>query len=180
MSKPDPTAAGAPGAWRQRLSTAGARLLLVWAGLGLGVAFLATPVKFLAPTLTLPVALDVGRQTFAAYNAVDLAVLAVMVVMGALSGRPRAWLFALCAPAAVILLQTFWLLPALDVRTLAVIAGEEVPPSRLHHLYVAAEALKIVWLLAAGLGGALSRPAGTSAAPRAGAPDPLSYRSVSP
>ena len=35
----------------------------LWLGLLLGVAFLATPAKFLAPGL-LPVALDVGR-TFA-------------------------------------------------------------------------------------------------------------------
>lgn len=35
-------------------------LAVLWAGLLLGVSFLATPVKFLAPSLSLPVALDVG------------------------------------------------------------------------------------------------------------------------
>lgn len=43
-------------------------LASAWAGFLAGVSFLATPVKFLAPSLTLPVALDVGRQTFFAFN----------------------------------------------------------------------------------------------------------------
>jgi hypothetical protein len=57
-------------------------LALVWAGTLFGVSFLATPVKFLAPSLTLPVALDVGRQTFGVFSLVE-------IVKGAktLSGR---------------------------------------------------------------------------------------------
>jgi hypothetical protein len=39
-----------------------AALLLLWAGVLLGVSVLAAPAKFAAPRLTLPVALDVGRQ----------------------------------------------------------------------------------------------------------------------
>jgi hypothetical protein len=41
---------------------------ILWLGLLLGVSFLATPAKFLAPSLALPVALDVGRHTFAVFN----------------------------------------------------------------------------------------------------------------
>src|SRR5690606_35153067 len=41
---------------------------LLWLGLLLGVSFLATPVKFAAPTLTLAVALDVGRVTFGLFS----------------------------------------------------------------------------------------------------------------
>jgi hypothetical protein len=39
-------------------------LLFVWSGLLIGVSFVATPAKFLAPSLQLPQALDVGRWTF--------------------------------------------------------------------------------------------------------------------
>jgi hypothetical protein len=38
-----------------------AAALFVWAGLLLGVSFVATPAKFLAPTLGLAQAWDVGR-----------------------------------------------------------------------------------------------------------------------
>ena len=46
---------------------------LFWAGFLAGVSFLATPIKFTAPRLALPVALDVGRVTFAALNKVEIA-----------------------------------------------------------------------------------------------------------
>jgi hypothetical protein len=39
-------------------------LLFVWSGLLIGVSFVATPARFLAPSLQLPQALDVGRWTF--------------------------------------------------------------------------------------------------------------------
>lgn len=34
---------------------------LVWAGMVIGISFLEAPVKFMAPSLTRPVGLDVGR-----------------------------------------------------------------------------------------------------------------------
>ena len=46
-------------------------LALVWFGVLAGVSFLATPIKFMAPSLSLSVALDVGRQTFAALNPLE-------------------------------------------------------------------------------------------------------------
>jgi hypothetical protein len=39
-------------------------MLFIWAGLLLGVSFVATPAKFLAPSLPMTQALDVGRWTF--------------------------------------------------------------------------------------------------------------------
>lgn len=41
-----------------------AALLFVWAGVLLGISFVATPAKFLAPSLPMVQALDVGRWTF--------------------------------------------------------------------------------------------------------------------
>lgn len=61
---------------------------LRWLGLLIGVAFLATPVKFLAPCLTMAVAFDVGRYTFAAFNKVEwlcaVALLAICAEMARL------------------------------------------------------------------------------------------------
>ena len=55
-----------------------------WFGLVVGVSFLATPIKFRAQSLTLPVALDVGRTTFHAMTRLEwlltLALLGAMVV----------------------------------------------------------------------------------------------------
>src|SRR5690606_9509596 len=62
---------------------------LVWIGALLGVSFLATPVKFLAPSLTLPVALDVGRQTFHWLNRVEIVLAAATLVSACVYDRRR-------------------------------------------------------------------------------------------
>lgn len=122
-------------------------LLVLWAGVAIGVAFLATPAKFLAPSLTLPVALDVGRQTFAIYNRAELALLALLVVIGLASRAPRRWYLALTVPGGIVILQAIWLIPLLDHRVAEILAGR-VPPSNsnLHAAYIAAELVKIVIL----------------------------------
>jgi hypothetical protein len=136
------------------------RLALLWAGLAVGVAFVATPAKFAAPSLTLPVALDVGRHTFALANRLELAVLAAAIVSALLSRRRLTWLCLLAAPAAVVLAQALWLIPALDARVVAILAGQAAPPSDLHGLYIAAEAVKVAALLAAGFAPPAGRGAG--------------------
>ncbi len=146
----------------RRIERFGARLCLLWAGLSIGVAFLATPAKFLASSLSLPVALDVGQHTFRIYNGVELALLVGLVVLGRWSTLRRRWYLALLGPGAVVLAQTFWLIPSLDLRVLAIQHGQSpLPPSQLHTVYIAAEALKVLWLLSLGFGGRFSPP-GTS------------------
>ncbi|MBP7817870.1 MAG: hypothetical protein KA085_17270 [Phenylobacterium sp.] len=145
-----------------RASRLGPGLILLWAGLTLGVAFLATPAKFLAPSLSLTVALDVGRQTFHLYNRVEIGLLLGLVGLGAISTPPRGWWLALAVPAGVILTQSLWLLPRLDARVAAIIAGAVPPPSPLHVIYIAAEGLKTLWLLAFGLGGLSPQTEGAS------------------
>lgn len=127
-------------------------LLIFWAGLSAGVAFLATPVKFLAPSLSLPVALDVGHQTFRAYNTTEIVLLAFALILGALSASRVRWYCSLAVPAIAVGLQTLWLLPALDRRVVAVLAGAPEPgSSHLHAAFIGLEAIKIVGLLAVGI-----------------------------
>lgn len=128
-----------------------ARLALLWAGIAVGVAFVATPAKFLAPSLSLPVALDVGRQTFRVYNGLEigLAVLAIGLALG--SAARRRWLLAFAIPVFVVAAQALWMIPALDARVLMIQAGHLPPPSPIHTIYIAAEAVKVLALLAAAL-----------------------------
>jgi hypothetical protein len=74
---------------------------LVWIGLLIGVSLLATPVKFRAPSLDLPVALDVGRHTFAAFNLVEIFALVLLALAVILGNRTRLLLAALAGIAAV-------------------------------------------------------------------------------
>jgi hypothetical protein len=128
------------------------RLFILWAGLAIGVAFLATPAKFLASSLSMAAALDVGRHTFAVYNSCEsLLVLGLMVV--AVLARHRPWLTALAIPGLVVEIQALWLLPALDQRVELILGGAPQPSSPLHQFYVAAEAVKIIALLVFGFAG---------------------------
>ena len=136
----------------QAVDRLGPKLLMVWAGLALGVAFVATPAKFLAPSLSLPVALDAGRHTFAVYDRLELATLAGLIALGVWSQERRRWYGALVLPAAILAAEVLWLLPALDLRVAAILAGHPPDkPSHLHAIFIAAEGLKILALLAAGL-----------------------------
>ncbi len=124
-------------------------LALVWAGMVLGVSFLATPAKFLAPSLPLPVALDVGRHTFRTFGRIEAALAALLGLRAAAAARRR--LLAL-APGLAVLAQAVWLRPRLDARTRHVITGgESPPPSDLHLAYVVCEATKLAALLTLGL-----------------------------
>jgi hypothetical protein len=124
--------------------------LLIWAGMLIGVSAIATPVKFGAPLLTLPVALDVGRTTFHAFSRIEC----VLGVVAALTGgftRPRPSLLQWSVITLVMLivaLQALWLLPALDARVTAVIAGSRAPPGIEHRFYILADVFKLCMLLA--------------------------------
>jgi hypothetical protein len=120
---------------------------LFWLGILLGVAFLATPAKFLAPSLTLPVALDIGRATFAIFNKVEWA-LCVALLFPAVFGV-RAWIASVATIVVVasVAVETLWLLPLLDRRVGQIIAGVDPASSGHHNLYIALDGLKLVALI---------------------------------
>jgi hypothetical protein len=88
-------------------------LALVWAGMLIGISFLATPAKFLAPSLALPVALDVGRLTFGLFSLVEI-VFAFLLLATALITRHE-WGILIAAPLIGVL-------AALEVLSLGAIA----------------------------------------------------------
>lgn len=136
---------------REMADRALAKLALVWAGVAIGIAFVATPAKFLAPSLSLPVALEVGQRTFHVYNAVEVGLAVLGLGLSACSSSPRRRLAFLAAPALVVAAQAAWLLPALDIRVATVQAGAVPGPSHLHVAYIVLEAAKILALLFIGL-----------------------------
>jgi hypothetical protein len=133
---------------------------LVWIGMLIGVSFLATPVKFLAPSLSLPVALDVGRQTFMWFSRVEivLAIAALACAAAATirlpphSGRPAARVPVTVLLTAILLgvvaVQVLWLLPVLDARVEIILGGGTPPRSVLHSVYVGVELAKLAVLAA--------------------------------
>lgn len=132
-------------------------LAILWLGLLLGVSFLATTVKFQAPSLDLPTALDVGRVTFALFSKIEWALSALVIASALLAGRRRGLrVGAGVALAGLLVVQAVWLLPVLDARVGQIIGGATIPATSHHLLYIAAEGLKAIVLLALGGSGVWS------------------------
>lgn len=129
--------------------------IFLWAGLLIGVSFVATPAKFLAPSLPLAQALDVGRWTFHVLSLLEWGLLALAVISVAFG---RMWLrdiwrlemIFLAGIAATLALQSMWLRPVLDARVHVIIEGGSVAQSSLHNAYIALEIIKLNLLLVAG------------------------------
>ena len=126
---------------------------LIWAGLLLGVSFVATPAKFLAPSLSRPVALDVGRHTFQVFGGIELG-LATLLFLRAAASQP---LLAI-SPGLMTVFQAFCLRPRLSKRAQAIINGHSVSgSSSLHTFYVASEIAKLAILFSLQIAAARSR-----------------------
>jgi hypothetical protein len=155
-------------------------LATLWLGLLLGVSFLATPVKFLAPSLTLPVALNVGRQTFAVFNRVEWVLIALLAVLLIAGTRTSAAVAGFIVAAAVTSAQTFWMLPVLDARVSIIMAGGQLPPSSLHNIYLVAEVIKLLALLVLSMSMARQLAAGGRSHMQDVAAEAASHTSSSP
>ncbi|MCQ4084452.1 hypothetical protein NGB36_28720 [Streptomyces sp. RB6PN25] len=132
-------------------SAAGAAATFTWLGMVLAISFLEAPLKFRAPGVTVPLGLGIGRIVFRALNRVEAA-LAIVVIACVTIGHVRTS-GAVAAAIAVVLLavQLGAIRPGLNRRSERVLAGETLPRSRAHLLYVAAESAKVVALLVLGI-----------------------------
>jgi hypothetical protein len=123
------------------ISTAAAiavALTFVWLGMVLAISFLEAPLKFRAPGVTLPVGLGIGRLVFRALNCGE-AVLAAGITGAA---------FAVALLAARLGLVR----PRPNRRASQVLGAEsEVPRSRAHAYYIAAEIAKVAALTGLGV-----------------------------
>jgi len=123
----------------------------IWFGLVGGISFLETPLKFKAPNITLPLGLGIGRVVFSALNKAEI-VLAVLLLITFFFVRPvnRFALVSFGIIALLLILQTVWLLPALNARAAAVISESFASSSNTHVFYVAFEVIKFFLLFALG------------------------------
>lgn len=130
----------------QKSALATAIIAVFWLGMLGGVSFLATPVKFLAPSLTLPVALDVGRQTFGLFGKIEVILALALASAAFVAGRLTLWWLAGALLVAEFC-QVLWLLPVLDARVQVILDGGVPSSSSAHWIYVAGDGAKIVGLV---------------------------------
>ncbi|MBS1905994.1 MAG: hypothetical protein JST33_05375 [Actinobacteria bacterium] len=124
----------------------------VWIGLIGGLSFIETPLKFLAPGITLPLGLGIGRLVFNALSIAGVVLLVALIVLGLLAPREdrRGWIL-IGAVLVVSAIQDLGIRPALNARSDIIIGGGDPGPSWLHYGYIAAELVLLallVWYIA--------------------------------
>lgn len=113
----------------------------VWIGLLIGLAFIETPLKFLAPGVDLPIALGIGRLVL---TAADIAGAVLLVAITLVSVRPRlsrTGTVTLVVLWAVLFVQIVVIRPLLNARTDVILAGGDPGESSLHAFYVVGDVL---------------------------------------
>ena len=120
---------------------------MLWAGGLLGVSFIAAPAKFWAPSLTLPVALDVGRHTFQFFNKLEVVALVILLILVFRATKDSLTRGLASLIGLLLLFQTIWLLPMLDQRVFIVLQGQTPPESRLHFVYIACDVWRFLLLV---------------------------------
>ena len=101
-----------------------------------------------------------GRVTFGLFSRIEWGLAALSAMTVAFAGLPRLRTAAVAALVVMLALQALWLLPVLDDRVTAIIAGQYPPPSVHHTVYAGIEAAKACLLLALAVAGTWRAVAG--------------------
>lgn len=120
----------------------------LWIGFVCAISFMEAWLKFRAPGIIVPLGLGIGRLVFNALNKVEwvfaAAIIANIIWIGTKLWKWQSLLFIV--PLILLLMQTLWLLPALDARAELHIQGELLSPSNLHFYYAGIELIKVACL----------------------------------
>lgn len=123
-------------------------VIYLWIGFVCAISFMEAWLKFRAPGVNLQIGLGIGRLIFNALNKVEW-VFAIALMISLFNSKdtiyaPSNLFFYL--PLVLLIIQTTWLLPALDTRAQMHIDGKVVPASNLHLYYVGIEIIKTIFL----------------------------------
>lgn len=127
--------------------------IYLWIGFVTAISFMEAWLKFRAPGVTIPIGLGIGRLVFNALNKAEW-IFSISIFVGLLISKQNLLIFTnllFYLPFIMLITQTFWLLPALDIRAEMRMKGMEVPSSYMHVYYVGMEIIKVVCLFFFGI-----------------------------
>ena len=128
--------------------------VFIWVGFICAISFMEAWMKFQAPGITLKLGLGIGRLVFNALNKVEW-VLCIVILLELIFNKASFLkiLWAYYGIAILILItQSVWLLPGLDMRAEIIIQGNTAPASNLHWYFVGLESIKLICLFTFGVG----------------------------
>ena len=130
--------------WRRRALPA---LLLLWAGILVGIDFVAVPAQFAAPGVDQPLGVAITREVFARFNQVQALLIVASLGLALLARPSRLVWIGLVLVWIIVAVQSFRLFPLLDARVELLLQGERLPPAPWHYVYASLELLKLALLL---------------------------------
>jgi len=122
---------------------------ILWLGFVLSISFMEAWLKFQAEGVTQDIGLSIGRLVFGVLNKVELFFMVVLLSVSLKKGGfkiNKTFRNILIFLLMLLLIQTFYLLPVLEKRTLMIINGGIPPASYFHLYYVFSEILKVILL----------------------------------
>lgn len=125
----------------------------IWVGFIGAISFMEAWLKFRAPGVDLPIGLGIGRLVFTALNLMEW-IFSTLIITSLLFNKwpwKNGRTILILIPFVLLIIQSIWLLPALDIRAELHITGATVPASNLHFYYVGMEMIKIISLILWGL-----------------------------
>lgn len=125
----------------------------IWIGFLCAISFMEAWIKFRAPGVTIEIGLGIGKLVFGALNKVEIA-LSLIILLNLLLNRSKlsfAKKIFFYGAFVIVLLETFWALPALDKIANLVIHDQPLPASNLHVYYVVMEVVKLGCLILFGI-----------------------------
>ena len=128
------------------------KILASWGGSILSISFLESWIKFMTPTMTRKVGLDIGRHVFSGFIKLEMVYSTwilyyillqrdVLVVIRNISNYNY---YILIIPLIILLIQLGILLPILNSRAILIIEKDQEPSkSFIHNIYVILEIIKL-------------------------------------
>ncbi len=131
----------------QNIASLRSFIAIFWLGFFMAISFMEAPLKFNITSITLTQGLAIGRVVFAHLNKWEW-FFWLLIVASCFFSRPSFLGLVFISFAGIILiLESFWLLPLLDVRAKQIILGQLPEKNDLHTYYVILEILKVPVLL---------------------------------
>ena len=123
---------------------------IFWLDCFMAISFMEAPLKFTAPGITVAQGVQIGRVVFSVLNKCEWAFL-LLIVITCFVDRPRTPVLYFIIIAGIILLaETVWLLPQLDIRATQYISGHQLQGKDIHWIYILLDIVKIPLLFMIG------------------------------
>lgn len=126
---------------------------IFWLGFFMAISFMEAPLKFTAPNLSMIEGLQIGKIIFGMLNHCEWAFLVIILITCFIRKPNRAETYFIMAAGIILILETAWLLPVLNLDANRIINGEMVTGHGLHWCYVILEIIKMPVLLLLGIKG---------------------------